>query len=107
MERDELLTAIEKTMNGKVYLSKDANEIVLQQFSSVNAAVQSAPVLTRREKEILEQLNLGLNGPQVAEKLFLSPYTVETHRKNLMQKFNASNLQMLLKAAREHKLLDI
>jgi len=62
-------------------------------------------VLTRREKEILQLLHNGLNGPQIAEKLFLSPYTIETHRKHLMQKFNVNTTQLLLKNAAEQKLI--
>jgi DNA-binding NarL/FixJ family response regulator len=105
MERDELIMAIEEVMKGKTFLSKAANEKLLEQFHSINDAVKNIPVLTRREKEILLSLNEGLNGPQIAEKLFVSPYTVETHRKNLLQKFNVSNTQLLLKTARAYKLI--
>ncbi len=105
MERDELLEAIDRVMNGKIFLSKSANEKVLEQFSSLNNALTNLPALTRREKEILLLLNEGLKGPQLAEKLFLSPYTVETHRKNLMQKLNVSSTQQLLKVARDNGLL--
>lgn len=106
MERDELMEAISKVFEGKIFLSKGANEKVLEQFSSLSSAINAIPVLTRREKEILALLNEGLNGPQIAEKLFLSSYTVETHRKNMMQKFSAGNLQQLLKMAREYKLVN-
>ena len=104
MERAELLEAIDKVMDGKIFLSKAANEKVLEQFISVKNAVNS-PVLTRREKEILHLLEDGHTGPQIAEKLFLSHFTVETHRKNLMQKLNVNSTQHLLKTAREKKLL--
>lgn len=105
MERSELLEAIDKVMDGKVYLSKAANEKVLEQFSSISSAINSIPSLTRREKELLQLLSDGLNGTQIAAKLFLSHYTVETHRKNLMQKLNVSSTQLLLKIAREKKLI--
>lgn len=105
MEREELLEAVDRTLKGKIYLSKAANEKVLEQFISVQSALQKFPVLTRREKEIIQLLNEGLKGPQIAEKLHLSPYTVETHRKNLMQKMNAGSTQHLLKMARERGLL--
>jgi DNA-binding NarL/FixJ family response regulator len=106
MEREELITAIDQVMNGKIFLSKAANEKLLEQFHSINDAVERTPVLTRREKEILLALNEGLTGPQIAEKLFVSPYTIETHRKNLLQKFNVSNTQLLLKTARECRLIN-
>ena len=100
MERSELLEAIDKVMDGKIFLSKAANEKVLEQFSSITSAINETPAITRREKEILLLLEDGLNGPQIAEKLFISPFTVETHRKNLMQKLNANATQQLLKTAK-------
>ncbi len=106
MEREELINAIDQVMNGKTFLSKAANEKLLEQFHSVNEAIKNTPVLTRREKEVLLYLNEGLTGPQIAEKLFLSHYTIETHRKNLLQKFNVSSTQLLLKPAREQKLIN-
>lgn len=105
MERYELIEAIDEVMKGKIYLSKAANQKVLEQFNSLKDAQQQLPGLTRREKEIIQLLYDGLNGPQIAEKLFLSHYTVETHRKNLMQKLNVSSTQQLLKLALEHKLI--
>lgn len=104
MEREELLEAIESVLKGKVYLSKAANEKVLEQFLRL-VSPEANPVLTRREKEILQLLADGLKGPEIAEKLFLSPLTVETHRKNMFKKFNVSSVQMLLKVAREYKIL--
>jgi len=104
MEREDLIDAIATVMNGKIYLSKDANERVLEQFHRLGSTTTNT-VLTRREKEILKLLSDGLNGPEIAEKLFLSPLTVETHRKNLLRKFNAHSVQLLLKVARESNLL--
>lgn len=105
MERDELITAIAEVLNGRTFLSKAANEKLLEQFNSVNDAVKKTPILTRKEKEILQCLNEGLTGPQIAEKLFVSPHTIETHRKHLMQKLAVNSTQMLLKIAREEKLI--
>jgi len=105
MDRSELLEAIYTVWEGRIFLSKAANDTILEQFRTVAVATSFLPVLTRREAEILQLLNEGLTGPGIAKKLFLSPYTVETHRKNLMQKFNASNSQLLLKLARDYKLV--
>lgn len=88
---------------GKLFLSKAANEKVLEQFQSGRPTSQQAQLLTRREKEILQLLSDGLTGPQIADKLFLSPLTVETHRKNLFRKFDAHSVQSLLKIARDSK----
>lgn len=105
MEREELLHAIDVVMNGGIFLSTAANQKILEQYNSVSHALQNTPILTRREKEILQLLYDGLNGPQIAERLFLSTYTIESHRKNLMQKLNVNSTQQLLKTARERKLL--
>jgi len=105
MERADLLEAIQTVLKGKVYLSAAANEKVLEQFQHGKSATEAEVLLTRREKEILQLLSDGLKGPQIAEKLFLSPLTVETHRKNLLRKFNANSVQLLLKSAREAGLL--
>lgn len=105
MERSELLDAIDAVLNDKIFLSKAANEKVLEQFSSLSNAVNELPAITRREKETLQLLQEGLNGPQIAAKLFLSPHTIETHRKNLMQKFNVNTTQHLLKVATEMRII--
>jgi len=105
MEREELITAIDEVLNNKIFLSKAANQKILEQYHTINDALKSTPVLTRREKEILQLLYDGLTGPQIAEKLFLSPLTIETHRKNLMQKLNVSSTQLMLRYAKENKLI--
>ncbi len=105
MERNELVTAIDAVMDGRLYLSKAANEKLLEQFQNKGAANKNIPVTTRREKEILLLLANGFNGPQIAEKLFLSVLTIETHRKNLLKKLNVNSTQMLLKTAREQHII--
>ena len=105
MERDELIEAINEVLNDKIFLSKAANQKILEQYNNVTEALNNVPVLTRREKEILQLLYEGFTGPQIAEKLFLSPYTIETHRKNLLQKLNVNSTQLMIRYAMEHKLI--
>lgn len=105
MEREELIDAISTVMDGHIYLSKAANERVLEQFHTLNSALNSIPMVTRREREILQLLADGMKGPEIADRLFLSYYTVETHRKNLLKKFSATSVQMLLKIARDYKMI--
>lgn len=105
MERQELIRALEHVMDDKIFLSSEANQKVLEQYQSIQTSLNSLPVLTRREKEILQLLYQGHSGPQIAEILFLSPYTVETHRKHLMQKLNVNNTQSLLRFAVDHRLV--
>jgi DNA-binding NarL/FixJ family response regulator len=105
MEREELLLAIDKVLSGSVYLSSAANAKVLEQFQSIRSAVNNVPVVTRREKEILQLFANGMKGPQIADQLFLSHYTVETHRKNLLKKFNANSIQLVIKIARDYRII--
>jgi two-component system, NarL family, nitrate/nitrite response regulator NarL len=104
MERIELIEAIEMVLKGKLYFSTEANNKLLERLHQANTSA-TLPLLTRREKEVLLLLSNGLNGPAIAEKLFLSPFTVETHRKNMMQKFNVHNTQQLINYAKLHHLI--
>ena len=83
---------------------------------SINAEVQSIlfspspppaeiPRLTRREMEVLQLVSEGVTTAGIATRLFISPQTVETHRKNLMQKFKVNNAASLIRKAIEHRLL--
>jgi DNA-binding CsgD family transcriptional regulator len=56
-------------------------------------------MITRRESEILKLIADGLTNQEIGEKLFISPLTVDTHRKNLLLKFNARNTAILIKTA--------
>jgi DNA-binding NarL/FixJ family response regulator len=101
MEREELIAAINQVMDGTIYLSKAANDKILQQLQGHGLSQKDIPVLTRREKEILQLLSEGLTSIEIAGKLFLSNYTVDTHRKNMLQKFNVHNTQSLMNVVRE------
>lgn len=105
MVRNELLKAIDFVLEDKVFMSDAANEKLLEHYKSSFEKEPISIVLTRREKEILDLLDQGMNGPQIAKELSISSYTIETHRKNLMQKLNSNTTQMLLKTARQYHLI--
>lgn len=67
--------------------------------------LQGVPRLTRREKEILALIAAGKTSQKIAQELFLSPLTVDTHRKNLIQKFGVKNVAELVMAATQQQLL--
>ncbi|MFN8289785.1 MAG: response regulator transcription factor [Chitinophagaceae bacterium] len=96
--QEELLDGIETVVKGRLYLSGEA-ALSLQ---NNNAEI---PVLTRREKEVLELIADGLTNNEIAGKLFISVTTVDTHRKNLLAKFEARNIAMLVKAAVQMQLI--
>jgi DNA-binding CsgD family transcriptional regulator len=63
------------------------------------------PVITRREKEVLLLIAEGLTNIEIGEKLFISTTTVDTHRKNLMAKFEAKNTATLIRLAAQYKFI--
>ena len=93
----ELLDAIEAIAQGKEYLSDEVAAILKTD--------ESAPVVTRREKEVLELLADGLTNHEIAAKLFVSAATVDTHRKSLIAKLGAKNTPELIKLAFVHKII--
>jgi DNA-binding NarL/FixJ family response regulator len=100
--REELLKAIHAVCDGGIYFSGEVGEALKQYQKS---SVMEIPVLSRREKEVLELIAEGYTNPQIAEKLFVSPFTVDSHRKNLIAKLNVKNTAMLIRFAMEHKLI--
>ncbi|NCT77106.1 MAG: response regulator transcription factor [Chitinophagaceae bacterium] len=105
MEKEELLHAINRVLDGHVYLSKGANDKILQQLRELDINPHQIPMLTRREKEILSLLDQGLSSQEIASRLSLSIHTIDTHRKNMLQKLNVHNTPALLKAAGKLGLL--
>lgn len=97
--REELMDAISAAAKGKIYLSEEASKTL----HKTNAT--DIPVLTRREKEVLLLIADGLTNAEVAEKLFISSTTVDTHRKNLLSKFDARNTASLVKMAMQFQLI--
>lgn len=96
--QEEILTGISAVMKGKLYLSAEA-------ATSLQQSRQDIPVLTRREKEVLELIASGMTNNEIAAKLFVSVATVDTHRKNLLAKFDARNIAMLIKTAVQLQLI--
>jgi DNA-binding NarL/FixJ family response regulator len=96
----ELMAAIETVAKGKIFLSDQA-AAVLRKVDNSNI-----PVITRREKEVLELLADGLTNHEMAEKLFVSPTTVDSHRKSLIAKLKARNTPELIKLAFVYKLIE-
>lgn len=97
--QEELMEAIELVSKGKIYLSDEA-------ASSLRKSAESEiPVITRREKEVLQLIANGLTNGEIAQKLFISTTTVDTHRKNLLAKFEVKNTASLIKMAAQFHFL--
>lgn len=92
--KEEIEKAIGSVIDGQMYLSVDIN-LNNREIKEL----KNQPVLTRREKEILHLIADGFTNPQIADKLFISLNTVDTHRKNLLAKFETNNTASLIKLA--------
>jgi DNA-binding NarL/FixJ family response regulator len=96
--QSELKEGIETVMKGKIYLSDEAAQ-------SLRDVGNESPVLTRREKEVLELIAEGMTNNEIAQKLFVSVTTVDTHRKNLLTKLSARNTAELVRLAFLHRII--
>jgi len=91
--KEEILDAIRQVQAGGYYMN-----VSFEQNTAVSSP-KTIPFLTRREKEVLLLIAEGLTNPQIANQLFISVATVNTHRSNLLMKFEVSNTASLIKVA--------
>jgi DNA-binding NarL/FixJ family response regulator len=112
--RGELVKAIKAVLEGRYYFSEGIHDTIGQRLSSEKAVTTAVPVsadtsksirLTKRERQILELVAKELNNVQIAAQLNLSPRTVHTHRRAIMQKLGVRNTAGLIRQAIELGLL--
>lgn len=103
--KSELVHAINRVAAGQSYFDRGASGKLLDYLSNKNKRKGIADnELTPREKEVLSLIAEELTNAEIAEKLFLSPRTIDTHRRNLLQKLNVKNTAGLVKYAIKHEL---
>ena len=102
----ELVAAIRAAAKGDRYLSPPLSQSALASFRR-NGRMSADPFdsLTARELDVLRLTAEGLSGAQVAERLLISPRTVETHRSNISRKLNVKNQKELIRYAIQRKLV--
>lgn len=98
---NELINAIYTIKSGKTYLSSDVNKILIKGLNGQ----EEQRLLTDREREILKLISKEYTNKQIAEELFISERTVETHRKNIFRKTGTNNLVGLIKFAYSNNLI--
>ena len=105
-DQQTILAAIKQVMNGDEYIDESIKKILIQEsISGQRRSLFDIP-LTKREKEILKLIADGLSNQEVADKLFISLRTVETHRFNLTQNLDVKNAAGLVKEAIKRGLVD-
>ena len=103
ISKEELSGAIVKIAGGGIYFSDQILD-ELQRFSNMQKQNEEAH-LTLREVEIVKLIEKELSNKEIADKLYISERTVETHRKNIFRKTKTNSAIGLVKYAYEHKLI--
>ena len=106
--KDEVLTAIRSVSKGDSYFSREVSEILIEQLQKPSSSrKKSADIpLSPREIEVLKLIALEFSNSEIAEKLFISIRTVDTHRRNLLEKLGVKNTAGLVKFAIQKGLVD-
>lgn len=100
---DEFKNCINKAIEGEIVFSDEVKTIVSQPLSE---DLDTIPSLSRREKDIAILLSKGKQTQEIANELFLSFLTVQTHRRNILQKYKTKNVAELITLLLKNNLLD-
>ncbi len=111
ISQSELLLAIRTVSQGTEYFSESISNIILKSY--IKKAKDKEPEslnpensLSKRELEILKLFAEGFPNPEIAEKLFISTRTVESHKNHIMQKLNLKSTVDLVKFAIKHQIIE-
>lgn len=108
---NELIKAIKTVAEGGKYISESTRETIVNRLGSIHELEEvdhvSKSKLTKRETEILLLIIREVPKKEIAERLFISPRTLETHRKNIFAKANAKTVLGLLKYAVKEGLVEV
>ena len=107
--REELLAAIHTVHNGDSYFSNTVSATLLKALTNVKGKSATSPIdnspLSHREIEVLRLIAQEHSNAEIAEKLFISIRTVDTHRRNILEKLQLKNTAGLVKYAIEKAIL--
>lgn len=99
---DEILQAINDVIAGNKHIAQEVQDILSQPEGT-----KQPTILTHRETEVLQLIADGFTNTEIAEKLSLSPLTIDSHRKNLLMKLDARNTAALIKIAIAQNLIKL
>lgn len=109
--KDELITAVHKLIGGESYFSSEVSNIMMSRFmnnkseSSKDSFANINVSLTKRETEIIRMIANEMTNSEIAEELGISPRTVDTHRRNLLQKLDVKNTAGLVRYALHNNII--
>ena len=102
--KKELLIAMDMIMDGNTYFSNEVISIMLEKIKKKEKQHEEIKLLTERELEVLQLIIEEYSSEQIAEKLFISRRTVDTHRKHILQKTKSKTIVSLIKFAFRNEL---
>jgi DNA-binding NarL/FixJ family response regulator len=105
--KEVLFNAIKTVGSGQNYFSPELLPYFTKRFTGNGNNSEPEVMLTDRELEVLKLIGKGYSNDEIAEKLFISKRTVDTHKNNLISKTGSKNIVSLLIYAIKHKLIDI
>lgn len=111
-KREELLEAVYMVAAGNEFLSNSISHTVLRNFitrarTGNKQEKEKEATLTKRELEIVELFTEGLSYKEIADRLFISVRTVESHKNNIMEKLELKSIVDLVKYAIKHKIIEL
>jgi DNA-binding NarL/FixJ family response regulator len=111
-DKETLVMAIHSAMKGEKYFSPEITALVFQDFYLKEKDGKGLPTkktqeLTRREEEVLVLIAHGKSLKEIAEELFISVKTVESHKMHIQDKLGLTNAAQLVKYAIEHGLIEL
>jgi DNA-binding NarL/FixJ family response regulator len=109
-ELEELEFAINEVIKGKDYFSEGVKEKIIKFHQNrkkgkfYELSDKRIP-LTKRETEIITLISKGFNSHEIADQLFISPFTVVKHRKNILKKLSMKNFAEVVNFAKENSII--
>ncbi len=104
--KDELFEAIRTVYQNESYFSGSVQKNILDSMTKAKKVPKNGARLSKREIEIIKLISNELTTNEIAEKLFISLHTVESHRKNILRKTNSRNIAGLMKYALKEGLIE-
>jgi DNA-binding NarL/FixJ family response regulator len=101
VDASELMKGIAKVLKGDTFYSLEISGLLIE---SAYRRTRNAPFLTPKEREVIRYVIEGYSNKEIADKMNISPRTIETHRANVLTKFNLKNTTELIKKILEHKI---
>lgn len=109
--KKEFLDAVRQAVNGGKVFSPSVSKLMSEKYAGLarqkTSDVQSAELITNREREVLQLIVDGHTSQEIAQKFFISPRTVETHRANLLRKLDIKNTAELVRFALEKGYVEL